>query len=140
MCIHSIKSLQVFCVQVCYVPLIRARTQALPMLLPQCSAQNYSTYLQTVIYIPSPALAPRTDLMCLQFNELYAHCFRTEESVLLKHRKRPISKRLLENYVFERLYASPKSQRTTALYLWVNNEEAMRPSVKGHGASVLDSG
>lgn len=39
--------------------------------------------------------------MCLQFNEIYAHCIKVEDSVILKKRKRPIAKRQLANNVFE---------------------------------------
>lgn len=55
--------------------------------------------------------------MGLQFNEVYAHCIKIEDSVIQNNRKKSISKRLLEKNVFEICVFLQKSQRMTALSL-----------------------
>lgn len=53
--------------------------------------------------------------MCLQLNEIYAHCIKIEDSIILKTRKRPIAKRLLEKDVFEHLCVSARVTKEDSL-------------------------
>ena len=100
-----------------YIPLIKAQTQELKCFSLDIQGSIILSICKLSFKKYFPPLFPHTDLICLQFNEIYAHWIKIEESITLQHRKRSVSKRQLESDVSEHLLVAIKSRRMTALSL-----------------------
>ena len=100
-----------------YIPLIKAQTQELKCFSLDIQGSIILSICKLSFKKYFPPLFPHTDLICLQFNEIYAHWIKIEESITLQHRKRSVSKRQLESDVSEHLRVAIKSRRMTALSL-----------------------
>lgn len=139
-CSQTIELLEAFWAQVSCTPLIKAEMKELKSFSFDAQWKITLSLCKLSFKYHCPIYPPHThthpDLFCLWFNEIYALCIKVEDSIILRHIKKPLAKRQLGKNVFEHVYLST-NHREWQFCHFSNNEEIKTVAVKGHRASTM---